>query len=473
MVKRKTVVVIIVSVVAVVAILWILRKVHGDPERPVAPIVPIKPMKHQRDCPPGPDTDLMGVIWKTFHQATVDDEVTDNLDIITGARAKPIGEVLTSMELPETFDARDKWPGRIIAPINQFDCGSCWAFATATFLGDRIRINSDKWLFSKTEILDSKKGDVCIFIDNLDTLSPYSLAACDVCDSSDSTTKAFKVAADECNQKCQGGILQNALLYVHRHGLVAIGCTEVQKYQCTDNHHCPLFFIGPPIAISQYDSQETATAREHLHYFTQAGEGRLQTNINSIKSEIMQNGPVMAGIQVYQSMLDQFETSPGTVYEGKKSGEMMLAGHTKRAADVDQGGHAIVVIGWTTYKKNDGSTGEAWIIRNSWGSTWNKNGYFLIETGAPGVDLETDVWAANPVLPPGVGGQSAMEFRKEWAGQIDRAYGYASETQGYCASEALAELDVSDAWSQSKKHMIDPLDWELFQAFYGPNVIGV
>jgi hypothetical protein len=282
-------------------------------------------------------------------------------------------------------------------------------------------------------------------------------------------TKKFKVATDECNQKCQGGILQNALLYVHRHGLVAVGCTEVQKYECNDDHHCPLFFIGPPIAISQYDSQETNSAREHLHYFTQAGEGRLQTNINSIKSEIMQNGPVMAGIQVYQSMLDQFETSPGTVYEGKKEGEEMLVGHTKRAADVDQGGHAIVVIGWDTYKKNDGSTGEAWIIRNSWGSTWNKNGYFLIEIGAPGVELETDVWAANPILPPGVGGQSAMAFRREWAGQIDQAYGYASETQGYCAGEALAEFDVSDAWSMSKKHMVDPLDWKLFQAFYGPD----
>ncbi len=43
---------------------------------------------------------------------------------------------------PDNFDARFAWPGCISPPQTQGKCGSCWAFASASVLGDRFCISS-------------------------------------------------------------------------------------------------------------------------------------------------------------------------------------------------------------------------------------------------------------------------------------------------------------------------------------------
>lgn len=44
---------------------------------------------------------------------------------------------LRSVNIPNTFDARNQWPGCIGAIRNQGGCGSCWAFAATESLADR------------------------------------------------------------------------------------------------------------------------------------------------------------------------------------------------------------------------------------------------------------------------------------------------------------------------------------------------
>jgi cathepsin B len=52
---------------------------------------------------------------------------------------------MSNIEIPELFDARDKWPEcKSIGKIyDQGHCGSCWAMCTFEVLQDRICIHSD------------------------------------------------------------------------------------------------------------------------------------------------------------------------------------------------------------------------------------------------------------------------------------------------------------------------------------------
>jgi hypothetical protein len=447
-------VVIIVTLTILVIIIGYIIYIQTLGDGPTPSPHPIDPSPHTKPCPT--DDKYLGIsrpTWDTHHRSSLPDEVRDALDISLGVTVKSSREIMLTSDLPDNFDARVKWSGKIMNPMNQFNCGSCWAFATATFLADRVRIQSNKWLSEKIEIIDKKENNACIFVYNFNTKSPYFLASCDICDASNPKVRGFLVSEDECNNECQGGILQNALLYVHRHGLLAMDCYAVEKYVCTPKHDCPVFFIGPPIRVSQYDTDELSSARSYLHYSAPLADSRMDTNVRAIKSELMQNGPVLVGIIVYQSMLDQFTKSPGTVYEGPSQEENDGRGI---------GGHAVVVVGWAKYAR-----GEAWIIRNSWGTTWNLNGYFRIRIGAPGLRLETDAWAAQPVLPPTSPGNNKFAFFDETPMQQDGIFKQTMMARCAEQSEHLEEYDASDVHEMGKHHMLSGIDAALLRKFHG------
>ncbi len=88
------------------------------------------------------------------------------------------------------------------------------------------------------------------------------------------------------------------------------------------------------------------------------------SSATAVKQAIM-NGPLVTTLDVY----DDFMSYKSGVYK-----------HVTGAVD---GGHAVSMIGW-----NDAD--QAWICRNSWGTSWGEDGYFEIAyTDISGVGNET------------------------------------------------------------------------------------
>ncbi|KAA6390224.1 MAG: putative cathepsin B5 cysteine protease [Streblomastix strix] len=92
---------------------------------------------------------------------------------------------LDSNALPADFDARERWPGKLLPIHDQGKCGSCWAFAVAESAEHRLSI----------------KG--C----DIGAMSPQDLVECDHHDSG-----------------CNGGMPHHSWEWAHTHGITTETC---------------------------------------------------------------------------------------------------------------------------------------------------------------------------------------------------------------------------------------------------------
>ena len=79
------------------------------------------------------------------------------------------------------------------------------------------------------------------------------------------------------------------------------------------------------------------------------------TDLNSMKQCLADGFPFVFGIAVYESFESDQVAKTGTVPMPKKNEEML-------------GGHALLCVGYNESKKR-------FIVRNSWGKAWGKQGY--------------------------------------------------------------------------------------------------
>lgn len=284
--------------------------------------------------------------------------------------------------IPDRFDWRERAPGLISPALDQESCGSCWAFATTGSLTDRIRIVSNGSMLSHPiqYTYGSAMGNQTVQIKN--HLSPYILAACDVCNLNDPVISKLLIDQNKCSIGCGGGIVQFAIQFMSDNGMVSLGCNQVRTdYTCKDmgqfdgpekdNTNCYLFKFGQPIRVNIGELEE----------LNNASDDTLKQNMRAIQLEIMKNGPVSVGYTVYPSFMNYNPKSDDEVYKQLEGGENA------------EGGHAVVIVGWGNSK--DGT--PYWIVRNSWSPAWGDNGYFYMLRGQNFCDFESDVFTAIPI----------------------------------------------------------------------------
>jgi cathepsin B len=195
----------------------------------------------------------------------------------------PLIDVKVDANLPDAFDARTQWPGRIIAIRDQKSCGSCWAFGATEALSDVFNVAHKEI----TPII----------------LSPQQLVSCD-------TT----------SYGCQGGYPDKAWNYMEK-GVVLDTC---YPYTSGGGSTGTCLLAGGPKAGAACPS--TGTGKQVVYHA--AKTGRLPAQETAIAQYMFDHGPIEMGFHVYSDFMNY------------KSG---VYHHVSGSL---QGGHAIKCLGW-------------------------------------------------------------------------------------------------------------------------------
>lgn len=299
-------------------------------------------------------------------------------------------------QLPESFSWNndkdvaehkgDDLVGIILSPGNQLSCGSCWAWATTTAFSDRIGI-----------------------IKGVNpNLGPSFLMSCGLSGKCDSSAL----------QGCAGGQVQVALDNMSNvSGTVAEDCSGYEW--CSGDSACSKGGSDESALnaiVPKYNPSKCATNPSTTPIIYKISPGSVTgvqdpekdpdgDSFNMIKQSIFQKGPIPTGFFVYSDFF--LGTSAGSdnwASTGNIYTHMELdAGSTKTAKGDEcpynytgkvedgyslAGGHAVAIVGWGVAEVKNflpkALPGKAtislpyWVVRNSWGPTWNEKGYFRI-----------------------------------------------------------------------------------------------
>lgn len=281
--------------------------------------------------------------------------------------------------LPEHFDAREKWPGLITGPLNQVSCGSCWAFAIALACSDRLRIAepNNEELTRKITYIDMERKEQVVELNNF---SPWQLASCNLCGELPLGKDLEEYGLCQ-NESCQGEVLQIAMQYIKKKGMITVGCDPHQKECLKDFSNCDYYCTSPEIEKCKVYYPEVVHQIEEV-----LSQEIKQTRGDYERYSIMHTGPLVVGFTVYQSFMD--------FYKNPANAKKVYTPKIKHAAgDKDQkiGGHAVTLIGWGT--DEDGNA--YWLVRNSWGRHWADGGFFRLQRGVNFLGIGDDVWSSH------------------------------------------------------------------------------
>ena len=250
---------------------------------------------------------------------------------------KPPYEYIDSATLPDNFDWRSVNGTLFVSEVTNQNlpspCGSCWAHGATGALTDRFII--------------AKKARVSQV-----KLSPQVLLDC---------------APDA--GSCHGGSDLLAYKFIHQYGITDITCSP---YQGVDNFYwaeipcdrmmcrtCDLsgtckFTNGTKYYVSEYGSL--------------SGEDQMM-------AEIYSRGPIACSIYAHSPAFLNY--SSGIIQD---------------ATQYNSTTHVVAVTGWGV----DSKTGmKYWIGRNSFGTAWGEEGWFMLERGVNCLEIEKHpcVWA--------------------------------------------------------------------------------
>ena len=262
----------------------------------------------------------------------------------------PLVEVEELEALPAKYDTRDQYQKcESIQEIrDQSTCGSCWAFAAAEVMSDRICIHS------------GQKDQTRV--------SPQQLVSC----------------CDSCGYGCEGGFPNEAFIYWTKTGIVSGGLYGDYAQTCMPyvfppcDHHVDGKY--GPCGASKHtpDCSLRCNSSYNVPFLQDKTFGTSYTVPNretAIQQEIYSHGPVSAAFTVYSD----FPTYKSGVYKRTRGATAL-------------GGHAVKIIGWGV---ENGT--KYWLVVNSWNEGWGDHGLFKIARGADECGIESEIVAGNPI----------------------------------------------------------------------------
>lgn len=292
-----------------------------------------------------------------------------------------------NLNIPDFFDGRVVWKGLLSPVMNQGKCGSCWAFASTSTLADRFNIQS--------------VGQMNI------QLSPAKLILCDfrgkefdaIHPERDSDMLASLDATNLSQGSCFGNTLIDAWRYLYVLGTNTEQCVpydssighertkykELSKYQNPSQMPLCSIITGEigdmcaDVHYDEYTGEELGTPAKFyraLHYYSMAGTKENGGSELFIRHNIYAWGPVSTGMEVYPDFYT-FDAK-NEIYKWNGEGPKT-------------GGHAIEIVGW-----GEDNEEKYWIIKNSWGKQWGRDGYFYMSRGDNNCKIEENVITGVP-----------------------------------------------------------------------------
>lgn len=291
-----------------------------------------------------------------------------------------------NIKIPDNFDGRKVWGKLLSKPQNQGTCGSCWAFASASTLGDKFNIQSMGLMNIQ---LSAAKIIMCDFKGKGDTIKHPE-------QNPDAVAK--EEAISNKTSACYGNTLADAWRYLFLMGTTTEECVPYnERYGAFKELDTLGSFTIPermPICsqvtgilgdmcdgftYNERNSEETgnpARFYRSLHYYALAGVEKDGGNEYNIRYNIYRWGPVSTSFTVFPSFYT-FDAK-NEIYEWRGYGSQV-------------GGHAVEIVGWGEEKGV-----KYWIIKNSWGTEWGDNGYFRMIRGINNCQLEENVITGVP-----------------------------------------------------------------------------
>lgn len=285
-----------------------------------------------------------------------------------------------STKILHTFTPQETtWKTWLVPPVDQGRCGSCWSFSVASCLSDRINIWRRKRVLSKA-------------------LSPVLPLYCNIYDELVASTPGA----------CYGNTLLSAILYAYFFGISTDECypysiehlgffkkeknnfllndlneksqTNLRNFEnksgtCntyTQTDTPPYSFCTSTLNVDENKLYGWPFQRYHCNYFY-----TVPNNEKQIQLEIQKHGPVCTTFIVYP---DFYDFSGEGVYIHQEDEKQTIVG-----------GHSVEIVGWGTWKKI-----PFWWIKNSWGTSYGKKGYFRFYRGNNQCFLESNVMAFIP-----------------------------------------------------------------------------
>jgi hypothetical protein len=245
---------------------------------------------------------------------------------------------ILQLQIPQYWN----WMNRdhISAPLNQGDCGNCWAISAATCMND-VFVASNRALVNPN-----------LHHDYILNCYPQS--------------------------QCRGGNPILAMNHIAENGIAP--CTTCD---CPSSKYFPsdLSLICIPPKLDEYTSEEAAVFSEFLTslYGTDSHMDMSKLPPSSIqrliKHHIYTVGPVLGGFHVFKNFIKGDFRETNDIYIETESYQG-VSGILYNDVDRDWiGSHAVVIVGWG-YDTVRNQRVDYWVVRNSWGEEWGEKGLF-------------------------------------------------------------------------------------------------